>query len=233
MSDEIFKIDNKNFIRNIRFWLDVCGQNIGDFETNELKMSRGYISRIEKSPNLFPEIDVLLHVAQIMNVTVDFLIKEDLSTIGDNTKLIHNLICKLKKDTLEGKLEWKKDGNCYIFYDGIEYYRENVNSEFKAYVSDSPCYAEYSNGKMVCLQPLLLKRKTKNRKKIEKLEYELSIGDSHAGDMINKNVICYSDVIMDTIATELNELALIIVNKFSDVELDSKTTSSINDILNL
>ena len=233
MSDDRLKKTNEQFIKNIRFWLGQCNKSIGEFEINELKMSRGYISRLEKSPNLFPELDVLIRVAQIMDITIDFLINEDFSTIGDNTKLIHDLISKLRNDTISGKIEWKTEGGSYIFYDGAEYKRENVNSEYKAYASMSPFYAEYANGQVICLQPFQLKGKSKNRKTIRKLGYELYIEEGSSKKNTNKILICYSDTVIDTIAHELHELALIIDQKLNDIKLDDKATKAINNILNM
>lgn len=105
----------KNFkkqrcFENIRTLLkDNSNVKIGQIE-KEACVSLGYMSRLEKPDNSAePSIEFVATAAKMLGVSIDTLLLTDLSSFTPTERYLINLIEKLKKDTIEDKLEWKRD----------------------------------------------------------------------------------------------------------------------------
>lgn len=107
------KLDSyKNFnkqrcFENIRTLLkDNSEVKIGQIE-KESCVSLGYMSRLEKPENTSePCVEFIVTAAKMLGVSIDSLILTDLSSLNPTEKYLATFIEKLKKDTLEDKLEW-------------------------------------------------------------------------------------------------------------------------------
>ena len=115
------KLDNyKNFnkqrcFENIRTLLkDNPNVKIGQIE-KEACVSLGYMSRLGKPDNSSePSIEFVATAAKMLGVSIDTLLLTDLSSFTPTERYLINLIEKLKKDTIEDKLEWKRDSAGYL-----------------------------------------------------------------------------------------------------------------------
>ena len=95
-----------NIFGNIEYYLAKNGDiKVGDFET-EMGVSQGYISRAKKSGSM-PSLDFCVKLADRMNVSLDTLMKVNLSKLNDTERLIVSFIDTLIANTSSGKLEWK------------------------------------------------------------------------------------------------------------------------------
>lgn len=104
--------DYKNFkkqrcFENIRTLLkDNPNVKIGQIE-KEACVSLGYMSRLEKPDNSSePSIEFVATAAKMLGISIDALLLTDLGLLNPTEKYLVTFIEKLKKDTLEDKLEW-------------------------------------------------------------------------------------------------------------------------------
>lgn len=101
------------FFDNIAFKLKETGKKIGELE-NEAGVSPGYISRTSKDGNTKPGIDFIMKVAAALSISVDTLLKVDLSKLTPTEQYIYSFIDKLVKDTVAGKLDWNRETADYL-----------------------------------------------------------------------------------------------------------------------
>ena len=100
---------NKTIIfDNIAFMLKESGKKIGELET-EAGVSLGYISRMSKEGNAKPGIDFIMKTAEALNVSVDTLLRVDLSSLTATEKYLISFLEKLVKDTFDDKLDWQTE----------------------------------------------------------------------------------------------------------------------------
>lgn len=97
-------------LKNITYMLTEFGKKIGELE-NEAGVSPGYISRTAKEEKSKPGIDFVVKVAEALNMSVDTLIGIDLSALTPTEKYLISFFEKLKKDTVEDKLEWQTESH--------------------------------------------------------------------------------------------------------------------------
>jgi len=107
--------NKQRMLDNISFLLKEKKKKIGELES-ECGVSAGYISRSAKDNAAKPGIDFVVNAANALGVTVDTLINYDLSSLTPTERYLIAFIEKLKKDTDDDKLEWKKN------------YAENLNN---------------------------------------------------------------------------------------------------------
>ena len=81
------EFDKKRMLENISFLLKEKGKKIGELET-EAGVSVGYISRTSKDENAKPGIDFILKVAEALNISVDMLLKVDLTDLTPTEKYL-------------------------------------------------------------------------------------------------------------------------------------------------
>lgn len=93
---------------NISFLLEKHGKKIGELES-EAGVSTGYISRTNKDSSTKPGIDFIINVADALKISIDTLINIDLSELTPTELYLISFFEKLKKDTLDDKLEWNKE----------------------------------------------------------------------------------------------------------------------------
>lgn len=100
---------NKNILfENISFLLKERGMKIGELE-NEAGVSPGYISRASKEGNTKPGIDFIMKAAEALNVSIDSLVKLDLSRLTPTEKYLIPFLEKLINDTQNDKLFWQRE----------------------------------------------------------------------------------------------------------------------------
>lgn len=139
MSEEF----NKDLMfKNISLMLSEFGKKIGELEM-EAGVSIGYISRSIKDTKSKPGIDFILKVAEALNTSVDTLLKVDLSELTPTEKYLITFLEKLKKDTLDDKLDWiiesadslnrmdlDSNGNVYHPLFSLETFMEEGENEY-------------------------------------------------------------------------------------------------------
>lgn len=101
------------FFDNIAFKLKETGKKIGELE-NEAGVSPGYISRTSKDGSTRPGIDFIMRVAAALNISVDTLLKVDLTKLSPTEQYLYSFIDKLIKDTAAGKLDWQRETADYL-----------------------------------------------------------------------------------------------------------------------
>lgn len=110
MSEEF----NKNIMfNNITFMLKERGKKIGELES-EAGVSPGYISRTSKEGNTKPGIDFIMKAAEALNVSVDTLLRVDMSRLTPTERYLLTFLEKLAKDTLDDKLDWQTETDVYL-----------------------------------------------------------------------------------------------------------------------
>ncbi len=102
------EFDKKIMFDNISFILKEVGKKIGELEA-EAGVSAGYISRSSKDSNAKPGIDFIVNVSEALNVSIDTLLKVDLSSLSPTEKYLISFIDKLKRDTMNDKLYWNSE----------------------------------------------------------------------------------------------------------------------------
>lgn len=102
------EFNKKLMLDNISFLLKEFGKKIGELEA-EAGVSPGYISRATKEGGTKPGIDFIINVAEALNTSIDTLIGVDLSALTPTERYLISFMEKLKRDTIEDKLDWVRD----------------------------------------------------------------------------------------------------------------------------
>ncbi len=110
MTDEFNK---QVMIDNISFLFEGVWKKIGELES-EAGVSAGYISRISKEGNTKPGIDFIVKAAEALDTSIDTLLNVELADMTPTERYLISFLEKLKKDTLEDKLDWKKESAGYL-----------------------------------------------------------------------------------------------------------------------
>lgn len=101
--------DKQILFKNVRYLLKLKendGVRLGQIE-RDADLKPGYMSRLEKPDNYTePSMNFIITAARALNVSMDLLIKVDMEEVTPSEKYALNFIDKLKKDTLDGKLDW-------------------------------------------------------------------------------------------------------------------------------
>ena len=101
--------DNSTLIANINYYGKQMGLRIGNIE-RFLGLSLGYISRTTKeSGKKRMSIDVVWRLSRLFNVSLDDLIRRDMSKTGGDGNMLMEFINRLRDDTRHGTLTWKLD----------------------------------------------------------------------------------------------------------------------------
>ena len=98
---------------NISYMLKEVGKKIGELES-EAGVSPGYISRTSKEGNTKPGIDFIMRAAESLNVSLDTLLRVDMTSLTPTEKYLTTFLQKLVKDTLEDKLDWQTETPGYL-----------------------------------------------------------------------------------------------------------------------
>ena len=105
--------NKKILFDNIAFMLKKTGKKIGELES-EAGVSPGYISRASKEGGAKPGIDFILKAADALNVSIDTLLRVDMSRLTPTEQYLISFLEKLTKDTLDDKLDWKRESAGYL-----------------------------------------------------------------------------------------------------------------------
>lgn len=100
--------DKKLMMENIAFLLKQTGKKIGELEA-EAGVSTGYISRTSKDENAKPGIDFIIKVAEALKVSVDSLLKVNMTDYTYTELYIMSFVEKLIADTKLDKLDWLRE----------------------------------------------------------------------------------------------------------------------------
>ena len=100
----VTSFDSKVMFNNISYLASQQNKKIGELEA-AAGVSTGYISRT-KDGNFKPGIEFVLNVANELNVSVDTLLKTDLSALTPTEQYLKNLLERLIDDTTSDKLDW-------------------------------------------------------------------------------------------------------------------------------
>lgn len=113
-------------IKNIYYIAEIQNKKIGDVE-KAANLSAGYLSKLKKEDTSISDFSVLKldKIASYLNVTIDLLLNENLTTINKNISFIFSFINKMSKKTLDGDLIWEKEDleNISLFFE----YKGNIN----------------------------------------------------------------------------------------------------------
>lgn len=224
---------NTIFFNNLEFWRKNTTKKMGELE-EKLGVSKGYFARLGKESGNFPSIDVLSRLADQMGITIDSLLGVEMSTLGSRSSLLHDFIKKLKNDTANGVLKWEEDN--YVINldeDVVLVGDDDPNSPYEAYMSANPVHACYEQGKTVYLYAIRLKSKEEKEKKKKKMYgYQLSLFQND-DSKTERTMICRTDMVLEVIAKEINELAIMIQREISDIDLSGDAVKCMQDILKM
>lgn len=101
------EINLTRVIDNILYVIKKESLKIGDVESKS-GVSTGYISRLSKE-NIKPGIDFIMSVSDVLNISIDSLLKDDLSRITPTEEYYINFIKKLIDKVKSGDSIWEKE----------------------------------------------------------------------------------------------------------------------------
>lgn len=93
---------------NISYLIKEQGKKVGEVET-QAGVSAGYISRNSKDSNSKPGIDFLFRVSEILNTSIDTIMKIPLSELTPTERYLVSFFEKLKADTAADKILWERE----------------------------------------------------------------------------------------------------------------------------
>ncbi len=94
-------MENEKVIENIFTLANNKGIRKGELE-EKIGLSKGYLSRL-KGKNELPSTEKMQRIAGILDVSLERLLNEDYSELGENDILTYDFICKI--------FNWSKDNN--------------------------------------------------------------------------------------------------------------------------
>ena len=142
------QFDKYRCFANIRELLKNSSIKIGQIE-KEAGCQPGYMSRLDKPNNSSePSVEFLVTAAKMLGVSIDVLVFVDLTAMTATEQYLVSFLDKLKKDTVEDKLEWVRstaeelnsmhpDHNGYVehpMFELNEFYEEG-ETEYPEYVT--------------------------------------------------------------------------------------------------
>ena len=107
------EFNNQTLTDNITYLLKELDKKIGEFEA-EVGVSPGYISRISKDGGSKPGIDFIINAASALRISIDLLLKHNLTHLTPNEKYLIPFLEKLSEDTLEDKLDWNTETSSWL-----------------------------------------------------------------------------------------------------------------------
>lgn len=97
--------DKQKLMDNIYFLIQEREIKIGELE-NEIGVSTGYISRLNKNPESAVSVELAWKIAKFFGVSIDMMIEGNLSKVKDNLQFMGRFINALKDKTDANELEW-------------------------------------------------------------------------------------------------------------------------------
>ena len=92
---------------NIDFLIKSENRKIGEVES-EAGVSAGYISRTSKDGGSRPGIDFIMNIAKVLHVSIDTLLKVDISSLTPTERYLISFLEKLEHDTVHDLLAWER-----------------------------------------------------------------------------------------------------------------------------
>lgn len=92
---------------NIDFLIKSENRKIGEVES-EAGVSAGYISRTSKDGGSRPGIDFIMNIAKVLHVSIDTLLKVDISSLTPTERYLISFLEKLEHDTVHDLLDWER-----------------------------------------------------------------------------------------------------------------------------
>lgn len=90
---------------NIAYLIKKREMKIGELES-EVGVSPGYISRTSKDGSTKPGIDFIMNAATVLKVSIDTLLRVDMTSMTPTEQYLISFLEKLNSDTANDKLEW-------------------------------------------------------------------------------------------------------------------------------
>ncbi|MBR6158454.1 MAG: helix-turn-helix transcriptional regulator [Lachnospiraceae bacterium] len=106
------EFDKNTLFRNITYLLRKQGKKIGELES-EAGVSAGYISRTSKDSTK-PGIDFILKAAEALHISIDTLLRVELTNLTPTEDYLISFLKKLEEDTVNDKLDWKCESEGYL-----------------------------------------------------------------------------------------------------------------------
>lgn len=215
------EISNAIFISNIEFRRNELGIKIGDLEKS-VEVSTGYFSRLSKSPETLPNIDLALKVSYALNISLDLLLRIDLKALSSSEQLVYNYLCKIRDDTISGKIEWIHTSEILDIREAdIAHSKKKYG--FKAYTNGSVDYVDLTETQRLQIKPLKLRNNG--------IDYPfLSIDlKDNKDDFVTIADTCNSSPIVQAV---INELYSCIQREKTGIKLTKEMKSLLNDFIN-
>ncbi len=92
---------------NIDFLIRNENRKIGEVES-EAGVSAGYISRTSKDGGSKPGIDFIMNVAEVLHVSIDTLLKVNITSLTPTERYLISFLEKLERDTTHDLLAWER-----------------------------------------------------------------------------------------------------------------------------
>lgn len=110
------EFDKQRLMDNIYALIQDRGIKIGELE-NEIGVSTGYISRLNKNSESAVSVEIVWKIAKFFGVSVDMLVEGDMSKARNNLQFMGRFINALKEKTDTNRLEWSS-----IYIEDIDHY---------------------------------------------------------------------------------------------------------------
>lgn len=107
MMDVTEQFNPKVLFDNIDFLIKSESRKIGEVET-EAGVSAGYISRTSKDGGSRPGIDFIMNIAEVLHISIDTLLKVDISSLTTTERYLISFLEKLEHDTVRDILDWDR-----------------------------------------------------------------------------------------------------------------------------
>ena len=72
-------------------------------------VSPGYISRASKEGGTKPGIEFIMNIAEVLHVSVDTLLKVDISSLTPTERYLVSFLEKMNTDTIDDKRDWERE----------------------------------------------------------------------------------------------------------------------------
>lgn len=92
---------------NVDFLIKSENRKIGEVES-DAGVSAGYISRTSKDGGSRPGIDFIMNIAKVLHVSIDTLLKVDISSLTPTERYLISFLKKLEHDTVHDLLAWER-----------------------------------------------------------------------------------------------------------------------------
>lgn len=96
------------FMNNIYYLLKAKSMKVGEVE-KAIGVSIGYLAKLKKDAGLRPGIDLVIKIAEKLEVSIDTLIGVDMEKLTGTEQYLLCFVEKLKTDTEAEKLEWWRE----------------------------------------------------------------------------------------------------------------------------